>query len=523
VSRIYVLFSAIALLLAGCATSVTDASPHINHDPSILEWGIVGPNDVPTLDPALASDATSFSVASLIYGGLVRLDSGLHVQPDGAASWNISRDGKVYTFHIRPNLRFSDGRNVTAQDFVGALDRALGSGSSGGPAPLYLGLIGDRTATVNGQTVMRPEIDAIDSSTLRITLSRPAAHFLSELAFPVSFVPDPAVTQLYGASWTDHAAGFGPFFVKEWRHTRFLELVPNQYYYAGRPALKGITLSFYQPTAALLAYQHGKLDMITGSDPGTTLPSSPTGTRRVPGLALDYLAFNTQRLPFFRLNARRAFASVWSPSFVATAMGTTAFPAGGFLPSGFGLAVPRWTASADGKTYLRRARFPRPSSFPPVTLIMPRDPYVYALARRLQLVWKSRLGIDVGLAELNTSNYGTVLSNRGFDIAIIRWGADYPDPQDFLGTQLGPSPDNVTGWTRLEFDKSVLVADSYNPLDSRRVGLFRKAAKLAAQKLPLLPLDEPAFTGVIRPELKHVALTALGTVSGDWTRAAIGR
>jgi oligopeptide transport system substrate-binding protein len=152
---------------------------------------------------------------------------------------------------------------------------------------------------------------------------------------------------------------------------------------------------------------------------------------------------------------------------------------------------------------------------------MPRDPYVYALARRLQLVWKSRLGIDVGLAELNTSNYGAVLSNRGFDIAIIRWGADYPDLQDFLGTQLGPSPDNVTGWSRKPFDQSVLIADSYNPLDTRRIGLFRQAAELAAQKLPLVPLDEPAFIAVIRPELKHVSLTALGTVSGNWAVAAI--
>jgi ABC-type oligopeptide transport system substrate-binding subunit len=112
-----------------------------------------------------------------------------------------------------------------------------------------------------------------------------------------------------------------------------------------------------------------------------------------------------------------------------------------------------------------------------------------------------------------------VLNARAFDLAIVRWGADYPDPQNFLATQLGSSTDNITGWVRTKYDKVVTLADSYRPTDPRRIALFRQAADLAALKLAILPLDEPAQSALISPDLANVELTPLGTITGVWTRA----
>ncbi|HEX6509200.1 MAG TPA: ABC transporter substrate-binding protein, partial [Chloroflexota bacterium] len=227
--RFTLFLCAVVLLIAGCASTGTNVTggtlPTVHHDRTTLQWGLVGVADVPTLDPALASDPTSITMASLVYGGLVRLDSRLRVQADGASRWTISRDGKTYTFFIRPGLRFADGRRVTAQDFASALRGALGPEGSAGTAPFYLQLIaGAGSPSLRGITV-------VDPSTLRITLIRPAAHFLSELAFPASFVPDPSLLQRYGATWTDHASGFGPFMVKTWQHSKYVTLVRNPYFY----------------------------------------------------------------------------------------------------------------------------------------------------------------------------------------------------------------------------------------------------------------------------------------------------
>jgi len=521
--RVLLVVCALTVLLGGCASKREQVVPrHAQRMSAILRWGVMGITDVPTLDPALASDSTSISVASLIYGGLVRFDGHLRVRPDGASHWTISRDGKVYTFYLRHDLRFADGRRATAADFAWALDRALGPEGSEGTAPFYLSLIARQPVRVHG--LLRPArgITPVNSTTLRITLRRPAAHFLAELAFPMSYVPDPSVVRRYGDSWTDHASGFGPFRVRVWRHSRNLELVRNPYYYAGKPRLKRISLHFFQQQEdAVAAYRRRALDVVSGLQPGETLPSHPAGARTVPALALDYLAFNTTRLPFYRLHARQAFSTVWTPKLAARAMAGAAFAAHTFLPPTFGVATPTWHPALAGSAYLAQARYPHGRRFPRIALILPRDPHVYALAEELRRAWRASLGLDIMLQELDQSDYTRVLDAHAFALAIVRWGADYPDPQDFLGTQLGNAPDNITGWAGRGYDRYIALADSYSPNDPRRNWLFQQAAQLAARKVPILPLDEPAQSAILSPRLTGVQLSPLGTLTGDWARVTL--
>lgn len=511
-SRLLSLLCLLTLVLAGCGSPAVATQVH----QTTLRWGLAGLGDVPTLDPALASDPTSISIASLIYGGLVRLDDHLHVQPDGASHWTISGGGTVYTFTLRKNLRFADGRRATAADFVDALRRALGPEGSSGTAPFYLSLIAYPRETHKGKSV--PGIQAIGRRRVRITLRRPAAHFLAELAFPASFVPDPAIARRYGQGWTDHAAGFGPYAVENWQHGNTLTLVANRYYYGGRPPLRRITLRFYQNTAsALAAYHAHHLDLISGFQPGTTIGSHVAGLTRVPALALDYLAFNTSRLPFLHLNARRAFAALNLSRVAARTMGTSAFPALGSLPPALGISVPAWQPANLARTYLHLANHTNPVST--VTFAVPRNPRIYGLAMTLRTRWERALGVTVNLHQLNASTYGIILDAHAFDIAIVRWGADYPDPQDFLATQLGASSDNVTGWSSKQYTSLVATADAMRPEAPQRMSLFRQAASLAVRQVAFVPLDVPAQTAVIDPSLSGVHLTALGTVVGHWTTA----
>ncbi|GAC1319174.1 MAG: ABC transporter substrate-binding protein [Chloroflexota bacterium] len=526
--RLIPLLLVASLLTVGCSSEVQKqiARPVAHHTLSgTLRWGIAGVSDLPTLDPALASDPSSISVASLVYGGLVRLDGRARVVPDAAANWTITRQGTLYTFHLRHNLRFADGTRVTAPYFVGALDRALGTQGFAGTAPLYLGLIEHGVKRVRGVARFARGIRALDSSTLQITLSRPAAHFLAELAFPASYVADPRLPARYGSSWTDHAAGFGPYVVRSWRHSRALFLERNPFYFAGKPLLKSVTIRFYDNQAsALAAYRSGKLDLVSGLQPGSSVPANLLGARRVPGLALDYLAFNTKRLPFRRLYARRAFAAIWSDHTARKAVGRSAFASQGFLPSSFGLRSPSVRPMGSAAGYLALAHYPNGKRFPSITLVLPRDPVVYAVARTLQSAWSKVLDVTVNLRQLDASTYNQVVNSRNFDLAIVRWGADYPDPQDFLGTQFGQTADNVTGWSGRDYGHAIALADSYALTDPRRASLFEHAASVAARRVPMVPLDEPAVVALISPSLTGVQLSPfLGTVAGRWTAAGFTR
>ena len=299
-----------------------------------------------------------------------------------------------------------------------------------------------------------------------------------------------------------------------------MTLVPNPHYWGGKPSFRRITFRFYGDLAsAESAYRGGQADIISGLQPGQAPPSGVAGARSTPAIALDYLAFNTTRLPFFRLHARRAFVAAWRPSLVRSSLGSAAFPATGFLPSTLGVSTAPARPDPSPAADLQVARYRRPDAFPHVVLVVPRDAGLIALGNALSTAWARALRVDVGVQPLDPSTYNSVLSRHGFDLAIVRWGADYADPQDFLGTQLGSSSDNVTGWTARKYERALTLADSYDPADPRRATLFRQAAALAALKAPLLPLDEPGIPAVVRPGLRGIALTALGSVTVNPTKA----
>ncbi|MGI8824252.1 MAG: ABC transporter substrate-binding protein [Chloroflexota bacterium] len=509
-----------AALLTGCAGVANPPAHSATLVGGTLRWGVTGVSDLPTLDPALASDPASLSAASMVYGGLVRLDGRLHVVPDGARRWTIDRSGMVYTFYLRRNVRFADGKRVNAPDFSAALRRALSAGDAAGTGPIYLSLIARSPVHVLGYTRPLPGLSVLSALVLRIVLVRPAAHFLAELAFPASFVPEDGLTSRYGSVWTDHAAGFGPYVVHSWLHGRSLILVRNPFYYGKKPLLKRVVITFYeQPRSAVDAYRAGREDMVSGLAPGAGPPANVEGAQRVRALALDYLAFNTKRLPFLRLFARRAFAAVWSPRIARVTVGSAAFASTGVLPSAFGLTTPTRADNGSASAFLARGRYPGGKGFPSITLVLPRDPHVHQVARRLATAWQDVLGVTVNIRQLNPSTFDSVLNARDFDVAIVRWGGDYPDPQDFLATQLGEGSGNVTGWKGHAYGRDLSLADSYAPTDPRRLALYRQAVALIERKVPVVALDEPAVVALISPRLAGVQVTPLNTISGAWSAA----
>ena len=232
----------------------------------------VGTSNI-TLDPALvlSADQTSMNAISMIYTGLVQLDDKLQVQPQLAQSWEVSSDGLTYTFHLRHNLKFSDGTPLTSTDVAYSINRALEPATKSSTAPIYLSLVKDSdkllagfipTFSLIGDSLLTP-----DNNTLVIQIKKKAPYFLDMLTYPCSYVVEKHLIDTYQTSFTNYlteGGSSGPFKISRDTQGQEIDFVPNTNYYGPQPQLKKVVFPFYQqPDNAYHAYQVGQAD-ITG-------------------------------------------------------------------------------------------------------------------------------------------------------------------------------------------------------------------------------------------------------------------
>src|SRR5215831_2466005 len=183
----------------------------------------IGVADISTLDPALVNDSFSADAVQMIFTGLVQFDDKLQVRPQLAQSWEESADGLKWTFHLKTNLKFSDGKPLTSKDVAYSIDRALQAATKSNVAPIYLGLIKDseklltsRISTLIGDSLLTP-----NDTTLVITIKRKAAYFLSMLAYPTSYVVEKSLVNKYGSTFPDHlteGGGSGTWKMQQYIH-----------------------------------------------------------------------------------------------------------------------------------------------------------------------------------------------------------------------------------------------------------------------------------------------------------------
>ncbi|TME66006.1 MAG: peptide ABC transporter substrate-binding protein, partial [Chloroflexi bacterium] len=232
-----ILFLSVLLLaLTACSGGSTSTSSTTNGTPvpasrQVLRFPNVGISDSASLDPALGPDANTAQIVTMVYSGLVRSDVNLNVIPD-QATWDVSSDNRVYTFHLKSGITFSDGTPVTAQTYVYTLTRALLPQVKSGIASFFEGAIVGADAVSAGKTKTLTGVKALDDSTLQITLTHAAPYFLEVLTNSLYFPLNKTVISQYGqGDWPNHVAGLGvgtgPFMVKEWDHKVKIILVPN--------------------------------------------------------------------------------------------------------------------------------------------------------------------------------------------------------------------------------------------------------------------------------------------------------
>ncbi|HET8670544.1 MAG TPA: ABC transporter substrate-binding protein, partial [Candidatus Saccharimonadales bacterium] len=324
-------------------------------------------------NPRAFDPATTVSAGDKrVFSGLVSFDPLLHLTPDLAERWEVSPDGITYTFYLRQNAKFHDGRPVTAQDVVYSWERASSPALASDTVLTYLGeIVGVREMT-RGETDHISGLKIIDDHTLQVTIDAPKPYFLLKLTFATAFVLDKANVES-GEEWYRTPNGTGPYKLVEW--TRFERKVyqANPDFYLGAPSIPYIVVKLYAGDGQRL-YETGDVD-IAGvySIERFTDPTEPLHNELLTGVNLctDYVVFDTTRPPFDDANVRKAFSMAFNrQKYVDVIFDGHALPANGLYPPGlpgFNLALKGLPYDpAQAQQLLAQSKYGGPNGLPPI-------------------------------------------------------------------------------------------------------------------------------------------------------------
>ncbi len=531
-----ILFLSVLLLaLTACSggstsTSSTTNGTSVPASRQVLRFPNVGISDSASLDPALGPDANTAQIVSMVYSGLVRSDVNLNVIPD-QATWDVSSDNRVYTFHLKSGITFSDGTPVTAQTYVYTLTRALLPQVKSGIASFFEGAIVGADAVSAGKTKTLTGVKALDDSTLQITLTHAAPYFLEVLTNSLYFPLNKTVISQYGqGDWPNHVAGLGvgtgPFMVKEWDHKVKIILVPNPHYYGTKTKLSEVDMYFVtEPTTAFKSYQANQYDFIWNITPNDqqTAKSLP-GFVRKSLLETDLLFFNNKMPPFNSLAVRQAFAYAINKEALihaifkdAVVVAPTIIPPGmpGYQPDYAGIPYNKEKARS-----LMQSVYPDVSKVPPITFSYPTSQIIPVEADALQEMWQTALGVRVNLRSVDLVAYNTETAQHTVQFGSTQWGADFPDPYDWLALNLTSNAANNNGeWSNPTFDQTIAQAEQAT--GDQRISLYNKAEQIAISDVGWLPVDHQAMAAVIPSWLHGLSLNGNGLYFGDWSNVYI--
>jgi oligopeptide transport system substrate-binding protein len=506
--------AAAALLFTGCACPSLTVTPSGGSDNLDL-YGI----DPYTLDPALAGDASSNGYIIQIFSGLVTLDASLAPVPDIAESWDVSPDGLSYTFHLRRDVHFHDGRQVKAADFKYSWERATSPATGSQTAATYLGDIAGVVDVLSGRGSSISGVEVEDDYTLKVTLVSPKSYFLAKLSNVTSYVVD-RNNVAEGPGWSLNPNGTGPFKLNSWDEGSELVLSRFAGYYGEKARLSRVTFHLWAGVPMNL-YETGEIDVADVNSAYYNLVTDPAGVfcqalTVTPQLSLEYLIFDMTRPPLGDLNVRRALAmSVDKTKLAALMFKDTVVPAEGVLPPGmpgfneFVLGQPFDIAAAKG--YLAASRYA--GNMPPITLTT--SGYGGQIPRYLEAIisdWRQYLGIEVEVRQLEPEEY---LYNAGAEkdnLLSWGWNADYAHPQNFLDVLFGASAEyNIGGYNSAAFNTLLAEAGSQQDM-SKSLALYQQAEQILMNDAACIPLwFEESYT-LIKPNVRGYQPSPLGLV-----------
>ena len=490
--------------------------------------------DPPTLDPHLTTDATSAQVIVEVFGGLVTIDKNLDVVPDLAESWDISDDGRVYTFRIRPDAVFHDGKPVTAEDVRWSLERVTDPLTEAPNVDQYLGDIVGVDAKLAGDVLEISGVRVINERTIEITIDAPKSFFLAKMTYPTAFVLDRENIEANPKNWFRKPNGTGPFNITEYKVGETLILGRHDAYHLGPAKVAEVEMILSGGTSMRM-YENDEID-ISGVgladldrllEPSHSLNAELT--RAAPSFSVQYIGLNVNEPPLDDVKVRQALNLAIDKREIATiVLGDQVVPAKGIIPPGF----PGFSELVSGyefdpikaKQLLLESKYGNDlDNLPPITITTPGS-FGANVSLDMEVVlamWEKNLGITTEFQQTEFATFLKDLNKRRFQMFDIGWIADYPDPENFLDILFySDSSNNHTNYNNPEVD-ALLEKARVETDETLRFSIYNEVEQTILDDAPWIPLwysgeryllvkpnvHDYLLTPLIIPKLRHVYLT----------------
>lgn len=500
---------------SGCSKRETTAAPA----EKILR--ISQRNEPATLDPQRATLPDEFFIIRALGEGLLvpNPDGGAPL-PGAAEKWEISPDGLTYTFHLRPDAKWSNGDLVTTHDFQASYFEALLPTRAAPKAALFFPLKNAK-AFYEGKlgTIFEVGIATPGKHTLVLSLEKPNADFLSIVASG-PWIPrhhDNVGCAEIGPQNVTTRLSNGPFIITEWKPNQHIAVRKNPHYWdAANVKLDGIRfLAMDNGDTEERAFRAGQLD-VTMAVPFTKLAGyraeQPSPLRSVPLSEARYLVLNTTRPPLDDARVRRALALALDRTTLVDKVLLSGQPAFNFVPAGLGGYAPTEQITdniTEARRLLAEAGFPEGRGFPKLELATwPVNP---AQLEAVQQMWRRELGIEIALAPREARTHLASLASGDFALAFMTAIPDYDGASDLFTQLTSAHPLNYPHWHSAEFDR--LVASATTSLDAAaRNTAYQQAEKLLLAEMPVIPLYFNTQNFLVSPRVKNWRADRL------WTR-----
>jgi oligopeptide transport system substrate-binding protein len=482
-----------------------------------------------TLDPALATDTTSNTVIEQLFIGLTDQDDATaEIRPELATHWDVSSDGKTYTFTLRGDAVWSDGNPITAQDVRYGILRTLDPATKSDYAAILYPI--KNAEQYNNGTVTDPAqvgVAAPDNTHLQIVLAYPTSAILGILSHWVARPMPKQAIDAHGSDWTQPAniVTSGAYRLTEWAHGDHILLDKNPSYFdAANVQITQVKMWMVDEATAWGMYLNGGLDTVAVPVGTSLTPVLRQELFLAPGACTYYYGFSIAQPPFDKSLVRKAFiAATDRQGLVSSVTGGIQRPALTFAPPGVfghvdgaaeGVGIPYNPTQA--RQWLAAAGYPNGQGLPSITLWFNTSAGQQAIAEYIRDSWFAALGVEVTLSDMAWSDYLQEYRKGNFQVWRMSWCADYLDAYNFLRDAVDNSSGGYGGWNNSTYEGLLDQAARTADPDTRKA-LYKQAEEILVETdAVMLPLYFPASAIATKPYLERTFPAAGGFDISTW-------
>jgi oligopeptide transport system substrate-binding protein len=517
--------------------------------------GLGHPPFANSLDPAFVSSGNIASIEQLIFPGLVRLDASSRVQNWAASRVQLEKDGRSYTFTLRPGMTWSDGAPISAEDFAWAMNRTLDPCTQS-PVAYYLIAIKDAGAfnsqpcddgKVKGpiSTLIGHSLLIKDPQTLTIQLERPTPSFLAQLTFPTAYAMPRKLVDRYGVDWAMHLADDGGLGGDLFKLTTLdlnarVVLQRNERFWGTKSKLREIDFTMYTGnidndlSAMYTAYIAGDREVTKLGNAVTASASLRADYHSTDGPALEYFSVNWATPPFDDLRMRQAFALAVNKerltqdqTFCGACKATNHLVPSGMPGYNFSLKGVDGTtnltgdvkrASALAQSYANDKCSGKLSQCPPVTFRFVAD--FQTVMQEARDMWADALpGYPI---MMQPSPFNESYFAQPAQIYWSPWVADYPDPQDFLSLFFLPNAGQNADKVDVPAATTLMRQADVELDPGKRLNEYNQAEQLLVTNVAAIPIIQVQNAYLLRSNVVNYQGAPGAVTSDTWQRVYLG-